>query len=69
MIEYTIQNKTQTIMNYTYKITTSNTYPSHHIEVTLDNTIYTIESDYSINTNYKKYLHKHQRQYNKSILR
>jgi len=46
MIEYTIQNKTQTIMNYTYKITTSNTYPSHHIEVILDNTIYTIEPDY-----------------------
>ncbi|RAP45703.1 chitobiase/beta-hexosaminidase C-terminal domain-containing protein [uncultured Methanosphaera sp.] len=46
MIEYTIQNKTQSIMNYTYKITTSNTYPSHHIEVTLSNTIYTIEPDY-----------------------
>ncbi|WP_146192116.1 hypothetical protein, partial [Methanosphaera cuniculi] len=48
MIEYTIQNKSKTIMNYTYTIQTSNTYPEHYIKFTFNNQIYTMYPQYFV---------------------
>lgn len=46
MIEYTIQNKSKTIMNYTYTIRTSNTYPAHTIEFIFNGRRYQIQAGY-----------------------
>ena len=48
MIEYTIQNKSKTIMNYTYTIQTSNTYPEHYIKFTFNNQTYTMYPQYFV---------------------